>query len=52
MSAPIDVTTLQSFLEIVNCYRLYVHKMHKLTASFNKLLKKNSKCNSSAGCKK
>lgn len=43
--APMDMATLQSFLGMENYCNLYVTKMYKLRAPFNKLLKMNSKWN-------
>ena len=42
MPAPNNVTSLQSFLGLANCYQSFILKMHNLRAPLNKLLKKTS----------
>lgn len=43
MPEPHNVTTLQSFLGLVNYYQTFIKNMHKLRAPLNDLLKKDKK---------
>ena len=52
MSAPINVSSLQSFLGLANCYCNYIPNMHTLKAPLNKLLKKDVKWNWLVNCQK
>ena len=50
MPRPTNVSTLQSFLGMINYYSQFIPDMHKLRAPFNHLLSKNVRWHWSAEC--
>ena len=51
VTAPTDVSTLRSFLGLVNHYGSFLPELHKLCGPLNNLLKKDTKWNWSNSCK-